>query len=178
MLKTNIILKTTICLILLSASPLMAKKIKFFKWKSDYYSVLKSIPVNTKIKKIKPSANKHYRNRILNFIRNANDNVIKDIDVLKLKINPEIDLIFIRKKLYITSKSWHDINIDVSNKILEKLTSQYGKPVVQKTGRLDIYSFKIEDEKMFLYKKKLSNGNYKCKLYNYTKKLFRILFMD
>ena len=178
MLKSNFILKTTICLFLFSLSPLMAKRAKIFNWKSDYSSILKLIPSETKIIKIKPATNKHYKNRILNFIRNANDNVIKDMDVLKLKINPEIDLIFIRKKLYITSKSWNDINGDITNKILQKLTSQYGKPVVQKTGRLDIYSFKIEGEKMFLYQKKLSNGNYKCKQYNYTKKLFRILFMD
>ncbi|MFC1669300.1 hypothetical protein ACFL20_02840, partial [Spirochaetota bacterium] len=75
-------------------------------------------------------------------------------------------------------ENWGEITLGSEKSLLKLVTSKFGKPSVQKERNFHIYSFKNKNTKVLFYRLKLQNGKVKCKIYYYTKKLFRMLIME
>jgi len=149
-----------------------------FPWGTAYNTVFDKVTHDREYMTFTPGSKPDYKNKIMNYVVAIDPAYAGKIDVLRIKTNPQVDYLFINKKLYNIVQNWGYITPSRVSKIESKLKREYGNFSIQKDGNLHIISYNNSRTKVLLYKKMLGNGKTKCKVYFYTKKLFRMLIMD
>jgi hypothetical protein len=148
------------------------------EWGSPIVRVKSSIPAGASIIQFTPADDPNYENKIMSYITAIDADLIKKITIVRIKNQPMVDYLFVSDRLYTIMENWGEIEPKKSKEIESTLTTQYGAPLVQQDKNFFIYSFNNDKTKVLYYLMKQTDGNSKCIVYYYTKKLFRMLITE
>ena len=165
----------SICIIELTA--LSAAPVSY-DWGTPFINIKKALPSDKETMQFSPYDKPKYKNKILEYIKGIHEKFLAKTIILRVKSKPEIDYVFINKKLYTIMENWGKINAQTEKDIQYRLTNRFGKPHVQKDNNFYIYSYNNDKTKVLFYLLKQPGGQAKCKVYYYTKKLFRMLLTE
>lgn len=149
-----------------------------YAWGTQLENVKKTLPSDKEILQFSPKERPKYKNKILSYITAIDNKLIDKIFVVRIKSTPVTDYLFVNNKLYTVMENWGKIDQKTEKEIQAKLTGQYGEPLVQQDKNFYIYSFNSDKTKVLFYLMKLNDGRSKCKVYYYTKQLFRMLIAE
>lgn len=124
-----------------------------------------------------PAEKPDYKNKILSYITAIDENLSKEIIILRTLTAPETDYLFVKNKLYTIMENWDIVDLKKQNDIMDGLKKKFGEPSLQKDENFYIYSFNSRDSKVLLYVLKLPDDRARCRVYLYTNKLFKMLIM-
>ncbi len=148
------------------------------EWGSPIEKIKKAIPQGSNYVEFLPSDNPNYENKIMSYITAIDADLIKKITIIRVKTQPVVDYLFVNDRLYTIMENWEEVEPKKGKEIETTLTNQYGSPLVQQDKNFYIYSFNNDKTKVLYYLMKVSDSKYKCTVYYYTKKLFRILITE
>ncbi len=163
-----------ILMLIISALPLFADEPS---WGTPYRDFLKSRSSSI-LSEFKPSEKPGYKHKILTFISSINPEIVSDVKVVRIKSNPLKDYMFVKEKLYTILENWDVISAKHEKELYSRLRRKYGKPDVKNDGNLRVLSFKKGRTKVIYYRLTYTNGTALCKVYFYTTRLFRMLFLE
>ncbi|OHD65815.1 MAG: hypothetical protein A2176_02020 [Spirochaetes bacterium RBG_13_51_14] len=146
-----------------------------YEWGAQLGNVKKTLPSDKELVQFTPRDDPKYENKIMSYIIAIDNNLIDKILIVRVKSQPVIDYLFVSDKLYTVMENWGEVDQKTEKNIQSRLASQFGEPLVQKDNNFYIYSFKSDKTKVLCYVMKLSDGKSKCKVYYYTKQLFKML---
>jgi hypothetical protein len=149
-----------------------------YEWGTDLVKIKKSLPSDRESTQFTPRDKPNYKNKILSYITAIDAKLVDKIIILRLKSKPVVDYLFVNDKLYTVMENWGEVDQKTEKDILAQLSSQFGGPLVQQDKNFYIYSFNSDKTKVLYYLMKLPNGKSKCKVYYYTKQLFRMLITE
>jgi hypothetical protein len=149
-----------------------------YEWGTLLEKVKGTTPAGNEIIQFTPGEKPKYKNRILNYITAIDTKLRDKIIILKVKSQPEIDYLFVNNKLYSIMENWGQIDKKTEKEIQSNLSKQFGSPFLQQDKNFYIYSFSSDKTKVLWYLIKLPEGASSCKVYYYTKQLFRMLIAE
>ncbi len=126
----------------------------------------------------KPSDRPKYRNKILSYITTIDADLANKIMIVRTESTPMVDYLFVNDKLYTVMEDWGQVDPATEKSIQSRLGAKFGQPVIQKNASLHIYSYHNDATKVLCYFTRLPEGASNCKVYYYTKKLFRLLITE
>ena len=148
------------------------------EWGSLLEKVKSMLPAGTESLEFAPAEKPEYKNRILSYITAIDNKLIEKIVILRAKTEPETDYLFVNNKLYSVIENWEDIDQATEKKLMAELKKQFGEPHVQKDNNFYIYSYDGKRTKVLCYLMKAPGSKATCKIYFYTKNLFRLLISE
>ncbi len=163
-----------VLMLIISALPLYAKEPS---WGTPYRDFVRSRS-SSLLLEFKPSEKPGYKHKILTFITGINPEIVSDVKVVRIRSNPVKDYMFVKEKLYTILENWDVISAKSEKELYSRLRRKYGKPDVKNDGNLRVISFKKGRTKVIYYRLTYSNGTALCKVYFYTTRLFRMLFLE
>jgi hypothetical protein len=124
--------------------------------------------------------NKHnYKHKILTYITGIAPDILGKTKVVRMTSSGTIkDYMFINSKLYTILEDWGVLPDKREKTLFSGLKKVYGTPKVKSDGNLKIFSFKKERTKVIYYRLIYNNKTSHCKVYYYTTRLFRMLFIE
>lgn len=149
-----------------------------YDWGTQLLKVKKTLPSDKESQQFSPKDKPKYKNKILSYITAIDNKLIDKIIVLRVKSLPEVDYLFVNDKLYTIMENWGSVDAKMDKEIQAKLAVQFGQPLVQQDKNLAIYSYNSDKTKVLYYLMKSPDGKAKCKVYYYTKQLFRMLITE
>ncbi len=167
-----------ILLLALSSNGMHRPELPYHDWGSLIEKVKSTLAAGTESQEFTPSEKPEYKNRILGHITAIDNKLLNKITILKVKTWPETDYLFVNNKLYSVIENWEEINQSTEQKLLAGLKNQFGKAHVQKDNNFYIYSYEGDRTKALCYIMKLPGNMSTCKVYYYTKHLFRLLLSE
>jgi hypothetical protein len=179
-MKKHIPFIITICLLVtaLSGIPSTAPAMPLvYEWGTQLLKVKKNLP-GDKCEQFKPSEKPKYKNKIMTYITAIDAKLIEKIIIMRVKSQPMIDYLFVNDKLYTIMESWGKVDQKTEKEIHADLVSQFGQPLLQQDKNFYIYSFNNDKTKVLYYINRLPDGTSRCKVYYYTKQLFRMLIAE
>jgi len=147
-------------------------------WGAMLIKVKNTLPPDTSFTEFSPSEKPDYKNKILSYITAIDNKLYDKIVILRIKSNPETDYLFVNNKLYSIIENWGTIDQHAEKEILSNLTKQFGKTQLQKDNNFYIYSYNSDRTKVLCYLIKLPDKRSTCKVYYYTRQLFRMLISE
>ncbi|MCX7679963.1 MAG: hypothetical protein N2316_12220 [Spirochaetes bacterium] len=154
-----------------------ASNIEQYNWGIDKDETIKKHFPSGNYISFTPTQKPEYENKILSFILAINSEIKDRIVILRIESNPQRDFLFIRNKLYSVLENYGVLPAGEFEKLINKLSSIYKEPNIQKDKNTVTYSFYGKDTKVLVLsyeKQKLVD----CKVYHYASKLFRILISE
>lgn len=149
-----------------------------YDWGTQLAKVKTTLPADKDQIQFSPSEKPKYKNKILSYITAIDAKLLEKIIIIRIKSAPVVDYLFVNNKLYTIMENWGNIDQKTEKDIQVKLTGLYGEPLVQRDKNFYIYSFNNDKTKVLLYLMKNADGKSKCKVYYYTKQLFRMLIAE
>ncbi len=126
----------------------------------------------------RPSDRPKYRNKILSYITAIDADLAKKIMIVRTESTPVVDYLFVNDRLYTVMENWGKVDPATEKRIQSRLGAKFGQPVIQKDASLHIYSYHNDATKVLCYFTRHPEGASNCKVYYYTKKLFRLLITE
>ena len=126
----------------------------------------------------KPADKPKYRNKILSYIKAIDADLESKIVIVRTSSRPVIDYLFVGDKLYTIMENWGQVDPVTERKIRTRLDGTFGLPNLQKDTNLHIYSYQNDATKVLCYVTRLPDGASRCKVYYYTRRLFRMLITE
>jgi hypothetical protein len=149
-----------------------------YEWGTQLEKVKKTLPSDKESVQFAPKDRPKYKNKILSYIIAIDNKLLDKIIVLRVKTQPVIDYLFVNDKLYTIMENWGSVDAKTEKDILAKLSGLFGQPLVQQDKNFYIYSFNSDKTKVLFYVMKSPDGKSKCKVYYYTRALFRMLITE
>jgi hypothetical protein len=149
-----------------------------YEWGTQLLKVKKSLPSDKESVQFTPKDRPKYKNKILSYITAIDNKLLDKIIIVRLQTQPVIDYLFVNDKLYTIMENWGSVDLKTEKEIQTKLTSLFGQPLVQQDKNFYIYSYNSDKTKVLYYLMKSPDGKSKCKVYYYTKQLFRMLITE
>lgn len=172
----RIFLHSAACAVLL-ISPLASFGMNY-EWGTSLSKVKSTLPSDKESTQFTPAEKPKYKNMILSYITAIDAKLSEKIIIIRVKSQPVVDYLFVNNKLYTIMENWGSIDAKAEKEIHTRLVSQYGEPVVQQDKNFFIYSFNSDKTKVLYYVVKEKDGKSKCRVYYYTKQLFRMLISE
>jgi len=147
-------------------------------WGALLEKVKNTLPQDTPFTEFSPGEKPDYKNKILSYITAIDNKLYDKIVILKKQSSPETDYLFVNNKLYSIIENWGDIDQQTEKEILSALAKQFGKAQLQQDKNFWIYSYDSEKTKVLCYLIKLPDKRSTCKIYFYTRQLFRMLISE
>ena len=145
------------------------------EWGMKKEAVIKSFSTNKRFSELKPMDHPEYKNRIMDHISMLDMSSRNKLIVIKTKTNPEIEYLFLDDYLFCIVEDWKEIKHTDEQRIDRRLFTRYGKPHIQRDSNLTIQSYNDNTTYVVYQKLYKKDGTMKCKIYYYTKKIFRKL---
>ncbi len=149
-----------------------------YEWGTQMLKVRKTLPSDKTSTQFSPKDRPKYKNKILSYITAIDNKLLDKIIIVRLETRPVVDYLFVNDKLYTIMENWGSIDQKTEKDIQTKLSSQFGQPLVQQDKNFYIYSYNSDKTKVLYYLMKSADGTSKCKVYYYTKQLFRMLITE
>jgi len=149
-----------------------------YDWGTQLVKVKKTLPSDRESQQFSPKDRPKYKNKILSYITAIDNKLVDKIIILRVKSQPVIDYLFVNDKLYTIMENWGSVDAKTEKEILSRLSGQFGQPLVQQDKNFYIYSFNSDKTKVLYYLMKSDDGKSKCKVYYYTRQLFRMLITE
>jgi hypothetical protein len=175
-MKTKSSICGTVCAIMLSlifVSHIAADETLKYEWGAQLQKFKTTLPADKEWEQFKPSDKPKYKNKILSYITAIDEKLIDKVIIIRIKSQPVVDYLFVNDKLYTIMEIWGKIEQKTEMEIKSRLIKEFGQPVIQQDKDLYIYSYNTDKTKVLLY---LERSN--CKVYYYTKQLFRFLIVE
>lgn len=166
----------TACALLITL-PLYSNTLNY-EWGTQLVKVKKTLPSDKESTQFSPKEKPKYKNKILSYITAIDNNLLDKIIIVRLQSQPVVDYLFVNDKLYTIMENWGSVDQKTEKDILAKLTGQFGQPLVQQDKNFYIYSYNTDKTKVLYYLMKSKDGKSRCKVYYYTKQLFRMLITE
>jgi hypothetical protein len=147
-------------------------------WGSLLPKIKSTLPPGTEFVEFTPGERPKYKNRILSYITAIDNKLVDKIIILRVKTRPETDYLFVNNKLYSIIENWDDIDQNTEKEIQVNLKKQFGESRVQKDKNFYIYSYDGDNTKVLWYLMKAPGKKSACKIYYYTRQLFRLLISE
>jgi len=180
-MKTNSLICGTVCAVILSflsISHIAAGETLKYEWGTQLQKFKHTLPSDKEWEQFKPSDKPKYKNKILSYITAIDNKLIDKVVIVRIKSQPVVDYLFVNDKLYTIMENWGKVQQKTEMEILSKLISQYGQPVIQQDKNFYIYSYNTDKTKVLFYLVRLPEAKSSCKVYYYTKQLFRFLIVE
>jgi hypothetical protein len=149
-----------------------------YEWGTQMLKVKKTLPSDKESVQFTPKDKPKYKNKILSYITAIDNKLLDKIIIVRVKSQPEIDYLFVNDKLYTILENWGNIDPKTEKDIQARLASIFGQPLIQQDKNFYIYSYNSDKTKVLYYLMKSPDGKSKCKVYYYTKQLFRMLITE
>jgi hypothetical protein len=146
-------------------------------WGMTRDDFVKSLQPEQKISLFTPRDMPDYDNKIISYITAIDENIKREITILRVSGLPQMDYLFIGDRLYSIMEDWKRIDPKTTDALESRLKSRYGEPTIQKNNSFFIHSYNHVDSKILLYKNVETNNHSTCRIYYYTSKLFRMLIL-
>ncbi|TFH41349.1 MAG: hypothetical protein E4G96_05680 [Chrysiogenales bacterium] len=125
-----------------------------------------------------PSDDPEYQNKIMSYITAIDGELAGKIKIVRVQTRPVVDYLFVNDRLYTVMEDWGPVDPSTENDIRSRLSLRFGTPLVQKDNNLHIYSYNSDTTKVLCYLTRQTGETTKCKVYFYTRKLFRMLITE
>ncbi|MBN2160406.1 MAG: hypothetical protein JW807_13515 [Spirochaetes bacterium] len=149
-----------------------------YEWGTELEKVKKSLPSDRESTQFTPRDKQNYKNKILSYITAIDADLADKIIILRLETRPVTDFLFVKDRLYTVMEDWGRVDEKTEKEIHAKLAGLYGKPLVQQDKSFFIYSYSNDTTKVLYYLMKLPEGKSQCKVYYYTRQLFKMLISE
>lgn len=159
------------CISLLAAAPA-------YEWGTPLDKVKSTLPSDRESTQFTPREKPKYKNKLLSYITAIDGELVDKIIIVRLNGRPVTDYLFVNNKLYTIMENWGSIDEKTVKEIETGLNGRYGQPLVQQDKNFFIYSYNSDTTKVLYYIMKNTDGTAACKVYYYTKKLFRMLILE
>lgn len=126
----------------------------------------------------RPTDRPKYRNKILSYITAIDADLESKIVIVRTESKPVVDYLFVNDRLYTVMENWGQVDSATEKSIQSRLGGRFGQPIIQKDTNLHIYSYNNDTTKVLCYFTRLPEGAAQCKVYYYTRKLFRMLITE
>ncbi len=160
-----------LCISRLAAAPA-------YEWGTPLDQLKKSLPSDKEATQFTPKEKPKYKNKLLSYITAIDGNLVEKIIIVRLKARPVVDYLFVNNKLYTIMENWGKVDEKTAKEIEANLNGLYGQPLVQQDKNFYIYSYNTDKTKVLCYLMKNTDGTSTCKVYYYTRKLFRMLITE
>jgi len=149
-----------------------------YNWGISIESFKKQLPAGDRFEEFSPGEKKTYVNKIISYMKAIDEKIDERLKIIRTGKNPEIDYVFVKNTLYTTLENWGMISAETLKAIIDSLNAVYGMPDIQKDKSLTIYSYKNDQTKVLLYIKAGPDRSFKCRIYYYSNRLFRMLILE
>lgn len=149
-----------------------------YEWGTPLDQLKKSLPSDKETTQFTPKEKPNYKNKLLSYITAIDGNLVDKIIIVRLKSRPAMDYLFVNNKLYTIMENWGKVDEKTQKEIETNLSGQFGQPLVQQDKNFYIYSYNSDKTKVLYYIMKNTDGTSTCKVYYYTRKLFRMLITE
>jgi len=149
-----------------------------FPWGAGIHIVSQGIGRDSEYSKFRLSDMDGYKNIIVSYMTDVDKNIKNDIVVLRTKSGTVTDYIFVKDRLYTVSRDWNIVDTEKEAWIRRAITDKYGTASVKEDGGFWIYSYSTGNTKVLYYRVRTSPNTYRCRVYYYTKNLFKMLLMQ
>ena len=180
-MKTNNSICGTVCALILSCifiSHIAAGETLKYEWGTQLQKFKSTLPSDKEWEQFKPNDKPKYKNKILSYITAIDSKLIDKVIIVRIKSQPVVDYLFVNDKLYTIMENWGKVAQKTEMEIQSKLISQFGQPVTQQDKNFYIYSYNTDKTKVLFYLVRLPEAKSSCKVYYYTKQLFRFLIVE
>jgi len=180
-MKTNSLICGKACVILLLflfISNIAAGETLNYEWGTQLLKFKRTLPSDKEWVQFKPNDKPKYKNKILSYITAIDNKLIDKIVIVRIKSQPVVDYLFVNDKLYTIMENWGKVEQKTEMEIQSQLIRQFGQPVIQQDKNFYIYSYNTDKTKVLFYLVRLPEAKSSCKVYYYTKQLFRFLIVE
>ena len=180
-MKTNSSIPGSVCaamLLFLFLSHNAAGETLKYEWGTQLQKFKTTLPTDKEWEQFKPNDKPKYKNKILSYITAIDSKLIDKVIIIRIKSQPVVDYLFVNDKLYTIMENWGKIEQKTEMEIQSRLNKEFGQPVVQQDKNFYIYSYNTDKTKVLFYLLRLPEAKSNCKVYYYTKQLFRFLIVE
>ena len=180
-MKKNSLFCRKVCVIIISllcGSHIAVGNTLNFEWGAQLLKFKRTLPSDKEWVQFKPSEKPKYKNKILSYITAIDNKLIDKVIIVRVKSQPVIDYLFVNDKLYTIMENWGKVEQKTELEIQSRLIGQFGQPVIQQDKNFYIYSYNTDKTKVLFYLMRLPENKSSCKVYYYTKQLFRFLIVE
>jgi len=125
-----------------------------------------------------PIERPEYKNRIINHLSRMDEGLLKKIIVMRIKSEKQVDYLFLDGKLFSVLEDWGKVDVQKLSELKKTLAVKYGEPSVRSGEKFTVYSFNNASSRIFCYATPYKDGKTRCRIYYYTKKLYKMLLLD
>lgn len=147
-------------------------------WGKSVEQIKGTLPKEAESLHFKLSDKQQYSNMIIDHMKSLDDDIGNKISVLQSGTSPQRDYIFVDGKLSSIYENWGAVESDKELSIRNHLAKHFGKVTVHDGGTSTVCSFMGDKTRVFFLTDKVVNGQAKCSIYYYTKRLFSFLLLQ
>ncbi|MCU0847500.1 MAG: hypothetical protein MUD12_06390 [Spirochaetes bacterium] len=125
-----------------------------------------------------PIEKPEYKNRIIKHLSRMDEGLLKKIIIMRIKSEKQVDYLFLDGKLFSVLEDWGKVDGQKLADLKKSLAGKYGEPTVRSGDRFTVYSFNNASSRIFCYATPYKGGKTRCRIYYYTKKLYKMLLLD
>jgi hypothetical protein len=180
-MKTNTLICGKVCFIILAilfVSHVAAGETIKYEWGTQLLKFKHTLPSDKEWVQFKASEKPKYKNKILSYITAIDNKLLDKVVIVRIKSQPLVDYLFVNEKLYTIMENWGTIEQKTEMEIQSQLINQFGQPIIQQDKNFYIYSYNTDKTKVLFYLVRLPEAKSRCKVYYYTKQLFRFLIVE
>ncbi len=148
------------------------------KWSASKDEVIKTnIKSGEKYDIFSPADKSDYENKIMNYIIALDKELKNEMKILRIKAEPERDFLLVKNKLYCLKEDYKTISKATLDEVLKGLSAKYGQATQQKDTSIETYTLADKETKVLVLAQ-IKAPNYKCIIYYYPSRLFKMLITD
>lgn len=148
------------------------------KWSASKEDIIKNnVKSGEKYDVFSPSDKSNYENKIMNYIIALDKELKKDMNILRVKTQPEKEFLLVKNKLYCLKEDYKTIPKSKLEAIIKELSAKYGQATPQKDTNIETYALSDKDTKVLVISQ-VKSANAGCVIYYYPSRLFKMLITD